>query len=85
MKYIEIILNSGERIELTDDDNTSIDSYTKSLSEIFTSLNIAILTVKNKNTITNNIIRPSEVSMIKINEVIENYNNLESDDEVITD
>lgn len=84
MKYIEIILSSGERIELTDDDNTNIENYTKNLSEIFSSLNIAILSVKNKNIVTYNIVRPSEVSMIKVNEVNENYSDVESD-EVITD
>lgn len=76
MKYIDIILNNGERENFIDNDESSIDKYTKDLSNMFTTSNVTIFSVKNNNMTSNVIIRPSEVSLIRINEVIE---------EVITD
>ena len=68
MKYIEIILNNKERIEIKDDDNTEISSYSKLLSSVLKQDNISILQTEDKTSNRCLIVRPSQIFTIDIKE-----------------
>jgi len=62
MKKITIFLSNTSYIEIIDDDDESIIEYSKKITDILKSNNISILHTSNSSI----IIRPNEISAIKI-------------------
>lgn len=80
MKSIEILYNNGKSFECVDDDDNNLDMYAKELSTLLDKFNITIL----HTTSSSIVIKPSEITSIKIKEIIEEKTPKINKDEELT-
>lgn len=80
MKYVEIILTNGQIENIIDNDSTNLNKYIEDISKIFMNSNISILQFNGSDSNIGLIIKPSDISLIKISESTINV-----EDEVIRD
>lgn len=67
MKQIKIIGKTGQIISMIDDDNDTIESYSKKMSNLFESKNVLILHANSSSV----IVRPSDIFAIELqNDII---------------
>lgn len=65
MKKITIFLSDSSSIEINDDNNELIKTYSENISDVLKSDNISILHMSSSSI----VVRPNNISAIKINEI----------------